>query len=181
MVNKFPFKLVLLLLLLISCKSNNKEESINQPENLENILLKSALKTDDDTIKEVFIVFHEGKKGTAFQPKDNFIFRLKKDSYYFKYNNFSEESLLKEMKDSILVTKDEKDKIDSFFKHENNLLKGVYGDTIGEKSVWKIYFMNKNGAIFKFIDINGQPQNQNIIELKSSCDFLLEKLKRTYK
>lgn len=50
MANKFPFKLVLLLLLLISCKPNKKEESINQPENLENNLLKSALKTYDDTI-----------------------------------------------------------------------------------------------------------------------------------
>ncbi|KFF04798.1 hypothetical protein [Flavobacterium reichenbachii] len=109
------------------------------------------------------------------------MFRFKKDSYYFKYNNFSEESLLKEMKDSILVTKNEKDKIDNFFKHKNNLLKDVYGDTIGENSVWKIYFMNKNGSIFKFIDINGEPEDQNLIELKSSCDFLLEKLKTTYK
>jgi hypothetical protein len=173
--NRLFFKLISLLVLFVNCKSNDKEEHIKS-KRLENILLKSALKTDDDTIKEVSIVFYEGKKGEKFQPKENFIFRLKKDKQYFKYTNFSEESLLSDnMKDSILI--DKKEKIDNFFKHKNTLLKDVYGDTIGEKPIWKIYFINKGGLIFKFIDINGEPKDQDLINLKTSCDFLMEKIK----
>lgn len=178
MVNKLLFKLILLFLLFISCKSDHKEDSVKDKD-LENILLKSALKTGDNNIKEVFVVFYEGKNGAKFQPKDNFMFSLEKDNSYIRYTNFSEENISKEeMKDRISLTINEKEKIDNFFKQRNTLLKNVYGDTIGTKPIWKIYFMNKKGSIIKFMDINGEPQDQKIIDLKTSCDFLLEKIKK---
>lgn len=170
MRSRFLFHWMFFLVLFVGCKSDDKE-------NIENVLLKSALKTDDNNINEVFIVFYQGKKGVEFQPKKNFTFSLKQGNSSFKYSDFSEEGLLKKNKDSILVSNDEKRKIDIFFKHENLLFKNVYGDTIGEKSLWKIYFINKEGSIFKFMDIDGETQDQEIKSLKSSCDFLLEKLK----
>ncbi|WP_316635847.1 hypothetical protein [uncultured Flavobacterium sp.] len=170
--------MILLFVLFVSCKSDHKEEHVKH-EGLEDVLLKSALKTNDNNIKEVFIVFSEGKKGGEFQPKNNFMFSLEKDNSYIRYTNFSEENISKEeMKDSILLAVNEKLKIANFFKQKNILLKDVYGDTIGEKPIWKICFMNKNGSIFKFIDINGEPQDQKIIDLKTSCDFLFEKIKK---
>lgn len=176
MVNKLFLNLVFLFVLVIGCKSDHKEKDEKQ-EGLEDILLKAALKTDDNNIKEVFLVFYEGKKGEEFQPKDNFIFSLEKDNSYIRYTNFSEENFSREkMKDSILITLSGKEKIDNFFKQKNTLLKDVYGDTIGNKPTWKIYFMNKEGSIFKFMDIHGEPQDQNISDLKTSCDFLLEKI-----
>jgi|GEM_PF-4649690 len=177
MKNRLLVTLFLSFILLVSCKRNSKDESIDS-KNLEDILLETALSTNDNSIEEVSIVFYEGKSGANFQPNANFVFKLKKGNSYLKYNNFSEKDLSRGIEDSVLIKDNEKDKIDIFFRHENTSLKNIYGDTISEKPVWKIFFMNKEKRIFKFIDINGQPQNQNILGLKASCDFLLEKIKK---
>jgi hypothetical protein len=163
----------LFLILLVSCKSDSKEESIDSKNLEENTLIKN-----DNKIEEISIVFYEGKRGIKFQPKSNFVFKLKKGSSYLKYNNFSKKDLSKGIEDSILIRENEKYKIDSFFKHENTLLKNDYGDVIGEKPIFKIFFMNKEQKVFKFININGQPQDRSILGLKASCDFLLEKVKK---
>lgn len=177
MKNRLLVTLFLSFILLVSCKRNSKDESIDS-KNLEDILLETALSTNDNRIEEVSIVFYEGKSEANFQPHANFVFKLKKGNSYLKYNNFSEKDLSRGIEDSVLIKDNEKDKIDIFFKHENTSLKNIYYDTISEKPFWKIFFMNKEKRIFKFIDINGQPQNQNILGLKASCDFLLEKIKK---
>jgi len=177
MKNRLLFTLFLSFILLVSCKRNSKDESIDS-KSLDDKLLEIALSTHDNNIEGVSIVFYEGKRETNLQPHSNFVFKLKKGNSYLKYNNFSKKDLSKGIEDSVLIKDNEKDKMDNFFKHENTLLKNVYGDTIAEKPVWKIFFMNKEERVFKFININGQPQNQNILGLKASCDFLLEKIKK---
>lgn len=177
MKNRILIILFLSFILLVSCKRNSKDESMDSKRVNDN-LLETALSTDNDSIEEVSIVFYEGKKEINFQPQSNFVFKLKKGNSYLKYNNFSKKDLSKGIEDSVLIKGNEKDKIDNFFKHENIVLKNVYGDTIGEKPLWKIFFMNKQQRVFKFIHINGQPQDQNILGLKASCDFLLKKIEK---
>jgi hypothetical protein len=79
------------------------------------------------------------------------------------------------MKDIILINKAENYNISNFFRSENVELKEVYSDSNNKDFTRRIYFLNKDKSIVKYIEIIGEPHN--IDYLKNSCDFLLKKIK----
>jgi hypothetical protein len=162
MGKRIILKLVLSLccIFLINCKPDKKDTNnkflVNEVDN-------------------VLVVFYEQHTGNDFNPNDNYIVSIKKGDPCIKYTNFLDENLLSNpMKDIILINKAENYNISNFFRSENAELKEVYSDSNNKDFTRRIYFLNKDKSIVKYIEIIGEPHN--IDYLKNSCDFLLKKI-----
>ncbi|MBF4515649.1 hypothetical protein IRZ71_04815 [Flavobacterium sp. ANB] len=168
--------LLLISLFFLSCKSDNKTE-IKKTKIIKAQKNKSLDTKNFETVSNVSVfMYGPYDNRVGFSSLNGYTINVKKNSSYVRYNIGYEGLYRDTMKDSILIHKDENKYILNFFLTDNKELKETYWDSVSEGRVRKIYFLNDEEAVVKQLAITGNPHFIN--NLKESCDFLFEKVKK---
>lgn len=180
MKNKFIYIVTVFFACLLSfgCRTDNKKES--RKIKIMKSEIKKTLSTDSsESIDNVsVIIYGPYNNRIGFSSLNGYIINVKKNTSYIKYATSKHSNLSRNsMNDSISISKSDNTNILNFFLVKNKALKETYWDSVSEGRTRKIYFLNHNKAVVKYISIIGEPRN--IDYLKESCDFLFEKVRIT--